>query len=686
MSKDLLRNLLRRLGLIRTQAPDAGTDAVVLSDIPSLVQTGRVDEAEARLRACIASDATNVDALHYLGLICHQSGRHEEALRHIAAAVALAPQLAFLRSNFAEALRAAGDLAAAEREARTALSLDTGQATAEFNLAAILAARNAPAEALEHALRALGARPDWPDALLLTANLYIALDERAKAQELLTRVRRLRPEDPAALVLSLRNRAWLCDWNAEGGDSHGDHSAFVAMLERWAAHPEDSAFRDINPFVAYEYPMPQALRDAVTQAYADRIVKAAAVVPPPRPSPASGGGCERQRAGGGTSDSPASGGGSKRQSRLRIGYLSADFHNHPTMHLMRGLFALHDRRRFEIFAYSLGADDGSAYRSELLRNVDRFVDIRGEAPQAAAARMRADGIDILVDLKGYTHEARPEILALRPAPVQVAWLGYPSSTGRGLADYAIVDAIVAPAEHQPHFGEQLVWMPYSYQVNDCNQPIAAETPSRADLGLPEGSFVFACFNHVYKIEPRMFAVWTRILERVPDSVLWLYVTSLAARANLEQALAAAGIDPRRLICAGTQAKPQHLARLRQADLVLDTLWINAHTGASDALWAGVPVLTCPQEAFPSRVAASLVSAAGLPQLACDSLEAYEETAVRLALHPEELQAMRRHLETEHERLPLYDTVRFARNLERAFEQMWRRHAAGEAPQAFAVTE
>ena len=268
----------------------------------------------------------------------------------------------------------------------------------------------------------------------------------------------------------------------------------------------------------------------------------------------------------------------------------------------------------------------------------------------------------------------------------MAWLGYPASTGRGLNDYAIVDAIVAPPQYQVHFGEQLVWMPHSYQVNDHAQTIASETPSRTELGLPESRFVFACFNHVYKIEPRMFAVWTRILKRVPDSVLWLYVTSVAARTNLERALAAAAIDTRRLICAGTLPKPQHLARLRQADLVLDTLWINAHTGASDALWAGVPVLTCPQNAFPSRVAASLVTAAGLPRLACENLDAYEETAVRLAMQPDDLRAMRVHLETEHERLALFDTARFARNLERAFEEMWRRLAAGEAPQAFAVTE
>ena len=356
------------------------------------------------------------------------------------------------------------------------------------------------------------------------------------------------------------------------------------------------------------------------------------------------------------------------------------------MHLMRSFFALHDRRRFEVFAYSIGEDDGSEYRREAIASVDHFIDIRGDTAHQSAEHIASDGIDILVDLKGYTHEARPLIFALRPAPIRVAWLGYPATTGRGINDYIIVDRVVAPPEHQSHFGEQLVWMPHSYQVNDHHQIIASDTPARSDLGLPSTGFIFACFNHAYKIEPQMFAVWMRILCRTPGSVLWLYESNTSARANLERAASDRGVDPARLVFGGTLDKPRHLARLRQADLLLDTLWINAHTGASDALWAGVPVLTCPQDSFPSRVAASLVCAVGLPQLACADLQSYEETAVRLASNPRELTALRRHLDSEPAKLALFDTPRFTRNLERAFETMWQRHRAGEPPRSFAVVE
>jgi predicted O-linked N-acetylglucosamine transferase (SPINDLY family) len=369
--------------------------------------------------------------------------------------------------------------------------------------------------------------------------------------------------------------------------------------------------------------------------------------------------------------------------RLRLGYVSADFHSHPTMHLMRSFFALHDRARFEVFAYSIGPDDGSDYRRGVLRSVDRFIDIRAEKAIASAARMRRDGIDILIDLKGYTHEARPEIFALRPAPLQVAWLGYPASTGRGLNDYVIVDRVVAPAELAGDYGEKLAWMPNSYQVNDYRQPIADVSPGRAALGLPTAGFVYACFNKVYKIEPPLFSAWMRILGRVPGSVLWLYSGSSAARANLASAAERAGIDPVRLVFGETLPKPQHLARLAQADLFLDTYTVNAHTSASDALWAGVPVLTCPGDTFAARVGASLVAAAGLPQLACPTKEDYENAAVRLAHAPAELSAMRRTLAAR-ERLALFDTARFVRDLESAFEAMWQRYLAGEPPEEFSV--
>lgn len=633
----------------------ARADPPVIDQALALIQSGRTAEAEQLLRRQLHHSPGDVDALHYLGLLCHQSGRGQEARALLAQAVERAPESAFLRANYAEVLRAQGELDAAELQARAAVRLDPAQPNFQFNLATVLQARGQLAEALAAGEQALTLNPNWVEALALNAGLCFALERLDQAVEFSRRAAALRPDDPALLIALMRQRAWACDWRGRAADV----AKLQAALERWAAAPQDPAFAAVNPFVAFEYPLPRELRRAVTQAYCARVLRAAGPALAPRRA--------------------------QPRARLRLGYVSADFHGHPTMHLMRSFFRLHDRSRFEVHAYSIGADDASEYRKAAAASVDRFVDIRAEGARASAERIRGDGIDILIDLKGFTHEARPEIFALRPAPLQVAWLGYPASTGRGLNDYAIVDAIVAPPERAADYGEQLVWMPHSYQVNDYLQPIASALPARAALGLPERGFVYACFNQVYKIEPEVFAAWMRILARVPGSVLWLYASRSAAREHLARAAADLGVDPVRLVFGETLAKPQHLARLAQADLFLDTFSINAHTSASDALWAGLPVLTCAGEAFAARVGASLVTAAGLPQLACRGLEDYESTALRLAQNPAQLQAMRRTLAAR-ERLPLFDTPRFVRNLESAFDRMWQRQLAAEPPQAFFVTD
>jgi len=621
-----------------------------------LIGAGRVAECEQYLRSCLSRSPDDVDALHYLGLLCHQSGRMDEAVALIGKAVELAPGAAFLHANFAEALRVSGNLDAALVHARDAVRLDPSHPNFQFNLAKVLEGNGRLVEALDAARRALALRPDWVEALSLNASICFGLDRLDQALDLVRRASALRPDDHPLFILLMRYRAWVCDWVGRSQDV----ARLAAVLEHWVAHPEDAACAGINPFVAHEYGLPRQLRNAVTQAYCERVLACAgAPLEADRIAPRAA------------------------RTRLRLGYVSADFHSHPTMHLMRSFFALHDRSRFEVYAYSIGQDDGSEYRREAARSVDRFIDIRAETARASAERMRRDGIDILVDLKGYTHEARPEIFALRPAPLRVAWLGYPGSTGCGLNDYAIVDRIVAPAALAGDYGEKLVWMPNSYQVNDHRQAIAEERPGRAALGLPETGFVYACFNKAYKIEPAVFSAWMRILARVPDSVLWLYSGKSGARANLARAAAADGIDPARLVFGETLPKPQHLARLMRADLFLDTLSVNAHTSASDALWAGVPVLTRPGDTFAARVGASLVAAAGLPQLACASLEEYENIAVRLANDTAELRAMRQTLAAR-ERLPLFDTPRFVRDLEGAYDRMWARYLAGEPPAQFAV--
>jgi len=356
------------------------------------------------------------------------------------------------------------------------------------------------------------------------------------------------------------------------------------------------------------------------------------------------------------------------------------------MHLASGLFARHDRSAVEVFAYSFGEDDGSAYRRRAVQGVEHFKDVRSLAPREIATRIREDAIQVLVDLKGFTYLARPDILALRPAPVQASWLGYPGTMGSGLVDYLITDRIVTPPGSERDYGERLALLPGSYQVNDLDDAIAPHRPSRTECGLPEAGLVLCCFNVLYKVDPSIFDVWMRILQSLPGAVLWLLAKPEIAESNLRREAAARGVDPARLVFARFAPRGEHLARLSIADLFLDTRLVNAHTGASDALRAGVPLLTCAGDSFPSRVAASLVHAAGIGELAVDSLQDYEALAIALGGDRARLGALKRRLQSGLGSCTLFDTTRTARNLERAYALMWEIYRQGQGPVPFSVLE
>jgi predicted O-linked N-acetylglucosamine transferase (SPINDLY family) len=372
------------------------------------------------------------------------------------------------------------------------------------------------------------------------------------------------------------------------------------------------------------------------------------------------------------------------KSRLKLGYLSADFHQHATAYLIAELFELHDRTRFEIWAYSYGADDGSALRQRLVRACDRFTDIGSSSYEAAARQIYADGIDVLVDLKGYTRGARTQILALRPAPIQVNYLGFPGTLGADFVDYIITDRFITPPDQEPFFTEQLVYLPDCYQANDRQRPIAEQTPTRRECSLPETGFVFCCFNNTYKITPEVFTIWMRLLQKLPDSVLWLLEANPAVATNLRREAAARGVALERLVFAPRMSLAEHLARHCRADLFLDTLPVTAHTTGSDALWAGLPVLTCAGETFASRVAGSLLTAIGLPELITHSLAEYEARALHLAVHPNELAALRERLAQNRLTAPLFDTPRFTRHLETAYRMMWEIYLKGEPPRQIKI--
>ena len=353
---------------------------------------------------------------------------------------------------------------------------------------------------------------------------------------------------------------------------------------------------------------------------------------------------------------------------------------------MVSLFGLHDREAFEIHAYSYGPDDSSDYRKRIVNDCDRFVDIRDLSAIDAARRIYRDEIDMLVDVKGYTKGTRLEICALRPAPVQVTYLGFPGSTGADFFDYVITDRIVTPEDQAAYYTEKFVYLPHCYQVNDHTLAISDKPFTRADFGLPEEGFVFCCFNQTYKINAVMWEVWMRVLRAVPGGVLWLYHSNGAAERNLKREVAARNVDSERIVFAVRMPVAEHLARMRLADLFLDTRIYNAHATASDALWAGVPLITLQGRHFASRVASSLLTAVGLPELITHSLDEYEALALRLAHDPEELAAIRDRLAANRLTEPLFDTPRFAKNLECAYKEMWRLYLNGEQPQRIEVVE
>jgi predicted O-linked N-acetylglucosamine transferase (SPINDLY family) len=371
--------------------------------------------------------------------------------------------------------------------------------------------------------------------------------------------------------------------------------------------------------------------------------------------------------------------------KIRLAYVSGDFRRHPVAYLIAELFERHDRNRFEVVGVSYGPDDGSEERQRLVAACDQFHDVRARDEREVATLINDLQIDIAIDLGGHTENSRPGLFRDRPAPVQVSYLGYTGTMGADFIDYVIADKVALPFDLASSFTEKIVHLPDSFLVNDTKKAISPNTPSRVDAGLPERGVVFCCFNNSFKISARVFSAWMRLLAGVDGSVLWLPQMNGRATENLRAAATAAGVDPERIVFAPRLASmADHLARQRLADLFVDTTDYNAHTTASDALWAGLPVLTCAGSAFPGRVAASLLHAVGLPELVTTSLDDYEALALKLARDPALLQSVRSRLIANRLTHPLFDTDRFHRHIEAAYATMLDIARRGEAPRSFSV--
>jgi predicted O-linked N-acetylglucosamine transferase (SPINDLY family) len=648
----------------------------------SALEVGRDEAAIALCRQVLDLRPNEADAMHLLGLAFKRRGLLAESIACFERLIALYPGAAFLatvRGNYGNALREAGrvfdaltqyrlalestphstglynsignafkDLGQwqeAEAAYRKALEYDPGNADALNNLGGAELNRGHHHEAVKLFRQALAIQPNLAQSWYNLGNALNDLSDFAASVDCLQKAVDLDPDHVEALSCLVRLKEQCCDWpglDALRGrmidrvrirqDGRIYPFAFLSMAEsnedqfmcdRDWAHAQYDVMTNIPGRVAFSHEV--------------------------RP-----------------------------HERLRIGYLSSDLHGHATAILMAEVFELHSRDRFEIIAYSAGPNDGSPMRQRLLQAFDAFNEVGTLSPQAIAEKIHADRIDILVDLKGYTRETRTAVLAFRPAPVQVAYLGFPGTLGADIVDYMVTDRFVTPLDQAQWFSEKFAYMPDCYQCNDRRRELA-ETLSRTEYGLPESALVLCCFNHSYKITPQIFDVWCRILQRLPESVLWLLASTPMTEDNLRDQARARGVDPARLYFAKVLPLPEHLARLRQADLFLDTLPVNAHTTTSDALWAGLPVITCAGNTFVSRVAGSLLQAVGLSECITTSLDAYFELACELGRHPERLKAMRERL-ADREKLPLFNTPRFVRGLEMLYQAMWQRRLQGLPPE------
>lgn len=377
-------------------------------------------------------------------------------------------------------------------------------------------------------------------------------------------------------------------------------------------------------------------------------------------------------------------GGVRQHDRIRIAYLSADFHSHATAFLMLDLFKKHDRKRFDVTAISFGPDDGSEIRKELAASFDQFIDVRGKNDRQIAELLHEMEIDIAIDLKGYTKDARPGIFAYRPAPIQVSYLGYPGTMGVHYMDYLIADRFVIPETDEKFYSESIVSLPDSYQTNGKNRSVHHPLPLRAECGLPEQGFIFCSFNNTYKNNPTIFNVWMNVLKQVEGSILWLLATTQRFEENIRAEALKRGIDPKRIFFAKNEPPDKHLARIALADLFLDSLPYTAHTTASDALWMNVPVVTCVGSTFPGRVGQSILNAIEMPELVTYSLNEYQQLAIKLATDTAALSVVREKLRQKIQAAPLFDADRFTYHLECAYEEMWKNFKSGKSPKKILV--
>jgi predicted O-linked N-acetylglucosamine transferase (SPINDLY family) len=638
----------------------------------------RPGEALPSYEAAIRLRPNYVEAYNDRGLALQALGRIEDALASFSAALAFRPNYPEACYNRANARAALGRFVAAEADyrktlecglrkpevynnlaltlgetgrteeavghLRRAISLNPGFADGWYNLAAAVERLGRNEEALAGYDRALSCRSAFTRAHVARGQLLMQMRRPADALASFEQAMQLEPRFPWLRGNRLGARLYLCEW------SGFDDEVRQLADEVRAGHPAAAPLTALSLLDSTSLQRRAAERWAPAGSLLANIPAAAV-----RPASSDG--------------------------RIRVGYFSADLRAHPVAALTAGMFEHHDRSRFELFAFSFGPDSADEMRSRLKSAFEHFIDVSGRSDEEVAGLARSLGIEIAVDLQGFTEHQRPGIFARRAAPIQVLFLGYAGTLGATYIDYLIADRIVLSEESRPDYAEKIVYLPHCFQPNDRKRPIAERRFSRSELGLPEQGFVFCCFNTIYKIQPTVFGCWMRILRQAPGSVLWLAQPNDQAVANLRAETQRCGIDPARVIFAPKMpAIADHLARYQAADLFLDTLPYGAHATASDALWAGLPLLTIRGSAFAARVGASLLSTLGLEDLIAASLPEYEGLAVALATDRSRAESLRARLGVARLSSPLFDTEGYTRSMEAAYAAMLERSRNGLAPE------
>ena len=611
----------------------------------ALMELKRQKEAIADYDKAVSFKPDYVQAYNNRGSALQELGRLDDAIASFDRAISLRPDFADVYGNRGIALQKLKRLDAAVASFDKAISLKPDFAEAYCNRGIALQELRQLDAAIASFDKAISFKPDLAEAYCNRGTALQELKRLDAAAANFDRAVLLKPDFADARARKLFLQAAMCDWdaiekNAGAISSLGVSAHAVAPYMMLSLEDNPARHRARSEVFAKErYTLSEPKRTA----------------PPP-----------------------------SRPARLRIGYFSADFHGHAVMYQLIRALELHDRTRFEVYAYSFGPPQDDAIRARVMEAVDAFRDVRALSGREIAQRAHEDRIDVAIDLMGYTNNARPEIFAHRAAPVQISHLGYPGTLGASFMDYLIADQILIPEEARQYYREKIIYLPHSHMATDNTKVIAEQPINRTQMGLPERAFVFCCFNNSYKIMPAEFDVWMRLLTRIEGSVLWLVRTNPWAQENLKKAALKRSVDPERIIFAERVPMADHLARHRLADLFLDTFHYTGHSTAADALWAGLPLVTKLGHGFAARVAAGLLNAVGLSELVATSVEDYERLALELAENPQKLAALKTLLRERKARAPLFDSEGFTRHLEDAYRQAYERYFSGAGPKIIEI--